>query len=240
MKSKNALISIMVSLTTLILGTQPFFANELPELPSQEYTIQGDYIIDTQGNQYYNFVNASGESVSLEEALIIFNSSTIDDESYDIQTTVNTLFDNALTPFAVTPAYTLVDVATINSHYVGTEKKVSPDFLGPCTMQYTTSTSISHSVTGSLSVEGQLAIFNQLKLEFGVAIGYGETQTETYSIGDYIPSGQIAAVYFKPYYVRATGTYYGNGIPQTFTSYYPVLLANKCADGLFYISRRAA
>lgn len=231
-KKTLALLFIVVAASC----NQTAFARETDancsELLTQEYHIDENYIVDSNGYKYSHFTNGDGETVSLEEALVILNGKSVDESS--ISSTINV--SSKAETRGVVPIEPVVEIATMNKKYIGSPLKVTPDFTGPTTITVTEARTITSSISGNFSAEAKLTIFNRVKVQAGITIAKETATVNSYSGAFPVSSGKVGAVYFKPYYVAATGYYTNtNGYKSTFTSYYPKLTDFNFADGLFYV-----
>lgn len=217
----------------LLLGQTTVTAKEIPgRVEKDKYQISGDYIVDEEGYRYSEFVSASGEEVSIEDALIILNSE--EDTAKEVLF-INKSQDKAMNTYGLAGPDLGFTISSIQTNYVGSESRVTPEIIGPGTISQTVSTTVSSSITSSASISASLKanIFAEVKLESGVAISNTVAQTNSYSVSFPVDSGKRGAIYFKPYCVRATGRANNEG----FVAIYPKLI-NGWADGVFYLKQR--
>lgn len=228
MKNKKRLSLLLLVMSLIIGSVMPVNAmNEENTETEAEYHIQEDYIVDNEGHKYSNFFNSSGEEVSLEEALDLLNG-----EVNNQTNSVNN--SNSRAAVSVVNGVTL---KSVTNKYVGNAKKITQDVAGPMDVSYTVSTTSSASISGSFSATAKNLIFKVVDAEVSVSITGSSAKTESVTVSASVSSGKTGAIYFKPYYLKATGTYSNDGgaTSQSFTAYYPRLLSNGFADGLFYL-----
>lgn len=220
MKTKVRILSLIMMFALLTCCAQPAFA---AENTNDSYWIEGEYIVDSEGNKYSQFCDASGEPVDIEVVLEMFNTEV----NYDI---------SEADTYALVPNFTTVEVTSVNQNYLGTPVKMTPDAKGPCQLSYSLSSSVSYSITGSFTASVELLILDAVQLECGIQLTRQTTSTDTVEVNYTVSSGKIGAVYFRPYYIRAVGQCVeSSGVTKAYTVYYPKILNNNYADGLFYL-----
>lgn len=194
------------------------------------YHIEGNVIIDTEGNRYSCFFRTGQGEMDLEEALEMLNQTQVQEIPK-----VNTGYGNICQPLYLVGPDEEVTLTSIETHSLGDAKRITPEMIGPGTLSKTVSTTVSSSLTTSVSVgiTAKLAIFAEVEAECGVAIQNGTASTDTFAMSFPVSSGKIAAIYFRPYYVVATGNV-GRAI---FSAAYPQTI-NGYADGIFYLVER--
>lgn len=206
----------------------PVYAKENIE---SKYRIENGYIIDQNGHKYTGFYNGAGEEVSLEEALAILNADEESQEAYNAIVDGEEMIETKGAVVGVTG----VDITSLNKKYVGKAEKVTPDLAGPGNIKYGESRSVGYSISVSFTGSVQNAIMKTIGIEFGVTVTDSTAYTKEINASYDVPAGKIGAVYFKPYYVRAAGSYNDGNSSESFVALYPKVLDNGFADGLYYL-----
>lgn len=228
MKKLKTLLLVLVMLSVIGLKGQSVYAMETGDEKDTEaaarekYWIQDGCIVDEEGHQYSSFYNGSGEPVSLEEALKVFNS-TGDDEMLPEENE--------------SAASDQVEFSVFHEDYVGEEVKLTPDFSWGLIPSYEVSPIVVPSFKGTLEESAKEILYQTVKNKAAAPIVNKETKTAGFQVmvSQPLKQGETGAIYFQPYYIEVKGSYLTDHAPlQTFTAYYPKLTYSGLADGVYY------
>lgn len=189
-----------------------------------DYYLRDGYIIDDKGYRYYNFVTTDGKNVPIEDAVNLLKNTNNDSE-----------YNRNIGMYGVVGPDNGVTITNIQKKYVGKEQRITPDVIGPAEISKTVSTTVSASVTasGSVSVGVKAAVLGEVRVECGVAVSIGTAKTDSFTVKFPVNSGKKAAIYFKPYCVKATAKVNN----KNYTAICPKMIGSF-ADGVFYIKER--
>ena len=222
-----------ILLLSLIFGNPiPVNASEDTE-SKNEYEIVYDenesYIIDSQGTIHNNFYTASGEKLSIEESLLIL-------QGYD-----NSIYNNnnnnnraLILPDDIEPGTFVLN--SYNLTFPGTEQKVTADVLGPATISYGESITITETFSFDASVTIKEIMIKNIEAEVGFTWSSSADSTKTFSVSFPVSDGKIGAVYFTPYYGKFDAAYvHSEQRIYKGTLMSPKKTASGFADGLYQL-----
>ena len=184
---KKIITAVLATLMLLIVLPTRVLAEETENNITDEYKYTD---LDGKTHQYYD---VHGNPLTISEVEQLMQPKLV---SLEIQPTR-------------VPIYPEADVVLVNSSYetTGTRRQVSPSVVGPATLTYGQSVSVSSSIGVNFGAEINSRIFRALALRFGVT--YTQTTTSNTSFGAAfpVPAGKTGAIYFTPFLYSGYCTY---------------------------------
>lgn len=226
MKKHNKFIVSIVSkmMVIVLLFTGCVFADGNN---SYIYTDENgiEYYVDEDGYTH-SYYDPYGNPISVSDAQFMLNN--------EIQ-----MASGNISGIGNQPNYHIVNdtYLTVNSQTYSLDGpiKVTPDFIGPVSITYAISQTITWTWSVGISAGMRGVAKLLLDLDFNIEIENSIATQTSFSAGYVVPAGKTGAIYFRPrrYNVGMTLHNVNTGTSTTTVCHSPVYLSTGFADGVY-------
>lgn len=224
---KRILLLLLAIIVAVSLPFGKIYADEFDDHTIVTEENGTDYLIDSDGNLHF-YYDVYGNRVSAYDAIKVNVNKTMINNVWDEPNSYRINTRGQEDP-GIQEDYAYV---TSYYQYGGVRTKVTPDYVGPCTINYVTSITSTSSWGVSVGVQVKIKVIAAIN----VVGTYTYSSSSSTSVGAGFPveSGRTAAVYFTPYFMHYD-TQYIDYIhsPLQVPVNTPKILSNGLTDGLY-------